>query len=185
MPARPNTATLGRASLGLTYPSDTRSPHIAPKRYTPPSRRDASKPFLGWRRAQRGPTSGAQRARAPKHCDVGPRFAWPNLCMDSPPQSTTAFPTDLGCIYVSGLCSAAMRRGQHRVSSRNANYEKASGTSRLVGITPRRSDLGFVRLAAGWAPSPGKMGGVCVGGNPLRSRQRARRSDLLASSAHR
>lgn len=50
---------------------------------------------LGFNERFQLPTSSS-----PGLCRSLPR---PTLCMDSPPQSTTAFPTDLGCIYVLGL----------------------------------------------------------------------------------
>ncbi len=68
--------------------SGTRSLRIAPKRYPITSQGDASKRCVGWRRAQRGPTSRARRSRNPKPCNVGPRFAWPNLQTHRAPRSS-------------------------------------------------------------------------------------------------
>jgi hypothetical protein len=83
----------------------------------------------------------------------------------------------------SGL--ATHRRGQHQVSSRNADYGEASGANRVPGIGPRRSDLGFVRQAAGWASSPVKGVPVVVAsrGCRLRPSVRPRGSRRRSSSA--
>src|SRR5690606_23355337 len=43
--------------------------------------------------------------------------------------------------------------GQHRISSRYADYRKASRARRSLGIDPRRSELESMLLSRGWSAS--------------------------------
>ena len=72
------------------------------------------------------------------------------LCMDSP--HTVNPLCFLNTVYpVASMYQACSRKrwasGQHRISSRHANYREASRASRSSGINSRRSDLGSMFLA--------------------------------------